>query len=167
LIFRISHFVVISIIFLFSLASILFDYTVATLTRRTTEPLQAQYLTAYCAWVITFDSAVAARLGVDGSSLTKFMVELLEGTRKPKVVRMCLAYFRNLVLVAETKADRARNGTALVGLNMLNILNTVRSTNLLHVLASLLLERDGVSCFVSCRHLFRQGHLLGNAPLFC
>jgi hypothetical protein len=114
--------IVISIIFPFSLASILFDYTVATLTRRTTEPLQAQYLTAYCAWVITFDSAVAARLGVDGSSLTKFMVELLEGTRKPKVVRMCLAYFRNLVLVAETKADRARNGTALVGLNMLNIL---------------------------------------------
>lgn len=53
------------------------------------------------------------------------MVELLEGTRKPKVVRMSLAYFCNLVTVPETDAEKHRNCTALVGLNMLNILRTV------------------------------------------
>jgi V-type H+-transporting ATPase subunit H len=91
--------------------------------------IQAQYLSAYCAWVITFDSVVASRLGVDGSSLTKLMVELIEGTRKPKVVRMCLAYFNNLVTVPDKEACK-RNGTALVGLNMVNILTTVMSSTL-------------------------------------
>lgn len=92
--------------------------------------IQAQYLAAYCAWVVTFEPVVAARLGGDGSTLTKQMVELIEGTRKPKVVRMCLAYFVNLVTVAETPETCKRNGTIMVGLNLINILNTVMSTTL-------------------------------------
>jgi len=92
--------------------------------------IQAQYLAAYCSWVITFEPAVASRLGLDGSALTKKMVDLIQATRKPKVVRMCLAYFANLVTVAETQEDCDRNGTALVGLNMLNILNTVMASTL-------------------------------------
>lgn len=87
--------------------------------------IQAQYFAAYCAWVISFDPHVANALENDGSHLTSDAAFLLKSSKKEKVVRMCLAFFKNLVTIPADPAIQKQNATALITLKVLPTVESI------------------------------------------
>eukprot|EP00040_Diaphanoeca_grandis_P023876 m.130458 g.130458 ORF g.130458 m.130458 type:complete len:483 (+) comp29481_c0_seq1:107-1555(+) len=87
--------------------------------------IQAQYLAAYCIWVITFDVYVANRLQTDGSDIAKDVADLLRNTRKEKVARMCLAFFKNMLFIPDRPEIKKKNATEMVGLKLLPAIESI------------------------------------------
>jgi len=87
--------------------------------------IQAQYYAAYCIWVITFDSYVANRLQTDGSDVAKDVADLLRTSKKDKVARMCLAFFKNMLNVPTNEKIKKKNATEMVGLKLLPAIQAI------------------------------------------
>lgn len=90
-----------------------------------TTNIQAQYLAAFCAWVVTFDPHVADRLEDDGSHLTADAAALLKSSKKEKVVRMCLGFFANLLKIPTKPSIRKRNATVMITLKLLPAVESI------------------------------------------
>eukprot|EP00041_Stephanoeca_diplocostata_P013156 m.227507 g.227507 ORF g.227507 m.227507 type:complete len:481 (+) comp19244_c0_seq1:217-1659(+) len=87
--------------------------------------IQAQYLTAYIAWVIAFEPSVASKICFDGSRFAADLADLLTATKKDKVTRMCLGFFVNLLTVPTSDEVRSRIAAVLVGMKLLTSVQSV------------------------------------------
>jgi V-type H+-transporting ATPase subunit H len=102
----------------------------------TTSNIQAQYLAAYCAWVISFDPHVADRLENDGSHLTADAAVLLKTSKKDKVIRMIIAFFANMVSIPTSLAVKKQNATAMITLKLLPAVESMLKVGIVDVEAT-------------------------------
>ncbi|XP_043234791.1 V-type proton ATPase subunit H-like [Amphibalanus amphitrite] len=84
---------------------------------------QCQYQLVFCLWVLTFNSDIAEKMGK--FNLIPILADILIDTEKEKVVRMCVATFRNLIEKVQEASVRRDNSIQMVQCKVLRHLELI------------------------------------------
>ncbi|XP_043242648.1 V-type proton ATPase subunit H-like isoform X1 [Amphibalanus amphitrite] len=84
---------------------------------------QCQYQLVFCLWVLTFNTEIAET--ISRYNLVPLLADILIDTEKEKVVRMCVATFRNLVDKPESASVSRENAIQMVQCKVLRHLELI------------------------------------------
>lgn len=84
---------------------------------------QSQYQLVFCLWVLTFNSDIADK--ISKHNLIPMLADILIDTEKEKVVRMCVATFRNLIEKPVDRGTVRENSIQMVQCKVLKHLQLV------------------------------------------
>lgn len=79
--------------------------------------IQPQYMVMVVLWVMTFDSYIAEK--VDEFKVVGDVAKLMAASRKEKVIRMCVAFFSNLLVKAKGRKSVEANAEAMISFKVL------------------------------------------------
>eukprot|EP00051_Salpingoeca_urceolata_P016452 m.218379 g.218379 ORF g.218379 m.218379 type:complete len:479 (-) comp18681_c0_seq1:242-1678(-) len=97
--------------------------------RDTEAGFQVQYQAVFCLWLLSFESALATRIGnIDEGAVTE-ICSALKNTNKEKVVRVCLAALRNLTDKPAEAQAKHKAAEQMVVQKLLPVVENIVSAN--------------------------------------